>query len=205
MNIDFFSLLSSLLLPIGLNLLAMVMTYQLWIRWTRKQGNSLLRSLICVCLNTLSIVIWCKTWGVEYGVTFYCVVSALISLMIVFFLPTLLGRNPSDQKINKSTDQSRDSDTRRFDGVKSRQIGQALVTFLLAGPWAFIVSAILAALLVKLYWGERANALVFAALMLPLLWAGVSSWLMSQPRRLKPFLWSVLVLITSTVSVWGVN
>ncbi|WMS86744.1 hypothetical protein [Pleionea litopenaei] len=205
MNIDFFSLLSSLLLPIGLNLLALVMTYQLWIRWTRKQGNSLLRSLICVCLNTLSIVIWCKTWGVEYGITFYCVVSALISLMIVFLLPSILGLNPSNQKINKSSNQSRNSNTRRFDGVNGRQIGQALVTFLLAGPWAFIISAILAALLVKLYWGERANSLVFAALMLPLLWAGVSSWLMSQPQRLKPFLWSVLLLITSTVSVWGVN
>ncbi|NVK87657.1 MAG: hypothetical protein HWE13_06005 [Gammaproteobacteria bacterium] len=193
-----------------LNSLAVLFTF--WIWQQEKQSTAITRhpvwsplSLVLglLMLNAAVVYLWRASFGIEFGIVFYFVATSIITWLLI------LLRSLREPKKHTKTHQKKRSFIARptaqvvNNGFWRERLWRRCISFLLAGPWTLIVCLALAALWVLMYPGKNANALVSAALLLPILWGIGASWLVSQPKRLKPFIVSLVFVVTMSIGLVG--
>jgi len=121
----------------------------------------------------ISLIGWIQIKGIEFGIAWWCIFIALLSLF-------LIATNATSSKTSTIKIQYRN----QFISIK--RSGKSLLTFLYAGPIALISSCFLSIIIGELLPMQKANSLVLAAFLFPIIWALSSYWICATDKRLIP-------------------
>lgn len=116
---------------------------------------------------------WGQIRGAEFGATYWFIFLALVAWGTIFFNRTVSPENAMNRPY-------------RNQFVSIKKIVKSFATFFLAGPLALVSSCLLTILVSSWLPMERANQLVLAAFIFPVLWALVSFWICATQKRLLP-------------------
>lgn len=142
--------------------------------WSRRLRPAWVVNLIGWSLLTLSLVLWIRTAGAEYGPVF-----AILVLPVAAWLAVL-----SNTRVREPVQ------VRQQASLPARPELPAVIRhgalFVGAVPLAAIVSALLALAIVDLLPVHVVNKMALGVLAMPALWGLLAWWMCADPRPLRP-------------------
>ena len=159
-----------------------------WRRLAIVKGRS--ATLIGWLLLLLAIPFWSLALGLEFGLSYALLCSALLAWLTVFMNYELRqGRQ-------------RDMTSVTLQLPNGTALGQHLLLFLLAVPLAGLASAFSTTAVLRLLPVQTGNALVATLLLLPIVWGAAACWVCADPKLHRPTLTLLTLLVVSTLLLY---
>ena len=147
-------------------------------------------ALIGWLLLLLAIPFWSLALGLEFGLSYALLCSALLALLMAF--------------INYELRQGRQRDmvSVTLQLPNGAALGRHLLLFLLAVPLAGLASAFSTTAAMLILPVQTGNALVATLLLLPIVWGAAACWVCADPKLQRPTLTLLTLLVGSTLVLY---